>query len=417
MPEFLPFIGTRYNHSKVNLSNVIAPPYDVIGHEYRDILYERDPYNVVRLELNRDPDPYTSAANFFEEWKREGILRREERPAFYVYHQIFNVPDGGQVTRTGVIGRIKLSRYEEKQVIPHERTMPAPKRDRLQLMEHTKANFSPIFGLISDPSVIFDQTLEVATVHAPIADVDEYLQNGEVVRHILWRLEDAAAENRIERIVGHGPVIIADGHHRYETALQYHEQHPEIPGAAYMMMFLSNLESEGTVILPTHRVLHRAPKFNQFRLIEKLRERYEIVTFTTREEGIAALERDDNAITLIQFNEEPRWVLVRDNSMENRPIINSLPVSRLEDEILKSIVGLTQKDIDDRTNLLYPHSVKELDEITESQNTDAAFLLRAVKPHEVSQVVKAGSFMPQKSTFFYPKLLTGLVFHQFEGQV
>ena len=415
MPEFLPFTGTRYNQAKVNLANVVSPPYDMISPEYRDILYARDPHNVIRLELNRDADPYTSAATYLNEWKCEGVLRRDERAAFYVYHQIFDTPSSKQVTRTGVIGRVKLTPYEAKQVLPHERTLPAPKLDRLRLMEHTKANLSPIIALVSDASFVFDRSLEVATVQPPLADVDEYLQDGEVVRHLLWRMEDTAAVERIEHIVGSNPIIIADGHHRYETALRYHELHPEIPGADHMMMFISNLESEGTVVFPTHRILHDAPNFNQYRLLEKLRERYELVPFTTREEGMAMLDRDDAALTLIEFNEDPRWVLARDLASEShRPVSGELPADRLESEILKQMIGLTQDDIDRRKNLLYPHSLKELDEIKESRSTDAAFLLRAVKPHEIASVVRQGHFMPQKTTFFYPKLVTGLVFNEFD---
>ncbi len=148
-------------------------------------MYARDPHNVIRLEWSRDADPYRSAEKYFTEWKRSGILKREERAAFYVYHQVFKKPNGEQVTRSGVIGRIKVSPYSAKEVIPHERTHDWPKKDRLELMEHTRTNFSPIFGLISDPSFLFDQSLEPAMVFPPLADVDEMLPSGETVRHIL----------------------------------------------------------------------------------------------------------------------------------------------------------------------------------------------------------------------------------------
>jgi uncharacterized protein (DUF1015 family) len=415
MPEFLPFIGTRYNSSKVHIENVTSPPYDVISQDYRDRLYARDPHNVIRLEWSRDADPYRSAEKYFTEWKRTGILRREDRPAFYVYHQVFKKPNGEQVTRSGVIGRMKVSPYSAKEVIPHERTHDWPKKDRLELMEHTHTNFSPIFGLISDPSFLFDQSLETATVHPPIADMDEMLPSGETVRHIVWRLEEPAMMERISRITRTMPAIIADGHHRYETAVEFHQKHPDVSGGAYIMMFLSNLQSEGAVILPTHRLVHDVAGFNQYHLLDRLRERFELLMFASREEGMAELERDDAALTLIEFNEDPKWVLLRDARLLERDFVKPA-AERIEEEIFIPLIGLSRQAISERVNLLYPHTIRELDEMEEEQAWDAAFLLRAVRPSELQAVVERGEFMPQKTTYFYPKLLTGLVFHEFEAQ-
>ncbi len=415
MPEFLPFIATRYNPSRVQLENVTSPPYDVISQEYRDLLYERDPHNIIRLEWNRDSDPYGTATRFFREWKKDGILRPDERPAFYVYRQIFRVPDGGEISRSGVIGRIKLSPYSEKEVLPHERTHAAPKQDRLALMEHLHANISPIFGLISDPSFFFDETLEIATAYAPLADVEESLPANGCIRHLIWRLPDETAENRISQLVSHSPVIIADGHHRYETAVEFHKRHPEIPGAEHMMMFLANLHAEGTVILPTHRLLFGLDNFNQYHLLRQLAARFELLPFHSREEGIAELERDESAVTLLEFPEDPRWMLVRDSNPQERDSLH-LPASRLEEDILIPMAGMTRTQIDARSNLLYPHTVQEVDEIEESQLWNAVFYLRAVRPSEMQRVVEHGGFMPQKTTYFYPKLLTGLVMHEFGAQ-
>jgi uncharacterized protein (DUF1015 family) len=415
MPEFLPLKGTRYNTSKVQIENVTSPPYDVISQDYRDRLYARDPHNVIRLEWSRDSDPYESAARYFKHWKQEGILKTDDRDAFYVYHQVFKKPDGEQVTRSGVIGRLKLSSYAAKEVIPHERTHDWPKKDRLELMEHTHANFSPIFGLISDPSFLFDQSLDIAMVHPPIADVEETLASGETVRHLLWRLQDEDGMLRIAKIVKPLTVIIADGHHRYETAVEFHEKHPDVAGGDHIMMFLSNLQSEGAVILPTHRLLHDVAGFNQYRLLDRLRERFELLTFTSREEGAAELERDDAALTLIEFAEDPKWVLVRDIRSPERDFVKPAAV-RLEEEVFIPILGISRKAIDERVNLLYPHTFRELDEFEEEQAWDAAFLLREVRPSELQAVVERGEFMPQKTTYFYPKLLTGLVFHEFGAQ-
>jgi uncharacterized protein (DUF1015 family) len=417
MPEFLPFIGTRYNSAKVPLANVTSPPYDVISDEFRNQLYERDPHNVVRLEFSRESDPYSSAAALLSMWKQQEILRRDAMPAYYVYRQIFDVAGIGEVTRSGVIGRLKVAEYGEHQVIPHERTHAGPKEDRLKLMEATLTNLSPIFGLISEASFVFDETLELATVNPALVDIDEVLPDGKLIRHLLWRLDDQSAAARIAHIVGKSSVIIADGHHRYETALEFHRRHPEFPQAAYQMMFISNLQAPGAVILPTHRLLHDTPNFDQYRLLEQLKERFELLPIASREEGLSLLERDSDAITLLEFPDEPKHVLLRDPKPHERDVTSeTLAVSRIEHEILRPLIGLSDEAIAHRTNLLYPHSEEELDEMEESQPWDMAFLVRAVRPDELTSVVEHGGFMPQKTTYFYPKLLTGLVMHEFEAQ-
>jgi uncharacterized protein (DUF1015 family) len=414
MPEFLPFIGTRFDKSKVSTEDVVAPPYDVISPDYRDVLYSRNDHNIIRLELSRDDDPYVSARNALREWLQEGYLVREKKPAFYVYYQTFTTPAGETVTREGVLGKLKLATYAEKQVLPHERTLMAPKRDRMKLLEHTHTNVSPIFALTSDPSFVFDETLQLATVMPALADVDEALPAGGTVRHTMWRLDDAMACDRIEKIIARGPVIIADGHHRYETALKYRDEHPDEPEAAYVLCFIANLNSAGTVVLPTHRVLHSVTGFNQYTLLEDLRTRFEIVAMDTREEATALLDRDDDVLTIIQLPEAPHYVAVRDLPTESRSPIRLVNAKRLEEEILLPVVGLSRQAIDEKRNLLYPHSLTELDDMLESAEWNAAFLLRAIRPSEMQQVVERGDFMPQKSTFFYPKLLTGLVMRQFD---
>jgi uncharacterized protein (DUF1015 family) len=413
MPQFLPFIGTRFDKSKVAIQDVVAPPYDVISPEYRDVLYARNDHNIIRLELSRDEDPYTSAQNCLSEWLNEGYLIREQRPAFYVYYQTFMTPSGETVTREGVLGKLKLAPYSEGEVLPHERTLMAPKRDRLKLLEHTKTNVSPIFALTSDPSFIFDDALQLATVHAALADIDEVLPSGATVRHTLWRLDDQMASDRVTKMVAQVPAIIADGHHRYETALKYHEEHPDEPEAAYVLCFIANLNATGTVVLPTHRLLHGVTDFNQYKLLEDLRDKFEIVQFESREEALALLDRDDEVLTVIEFPEAPKYVAVRDLPNESRSPERQVNAKRLEEEILMPVVGLSRQAIDEKRNLLYPHSVGELDEMKESAGWNAAFILRAIRPSEMQQVVERGEFMPQKSTFFYPKLLTGLVMREF----
>ncbi|HET6511561.1 MAG TPA: DUF1015 family protein, partial [Candidatus Kapabacteria bacterium] len=304
-----------------------------------------------------------------------------------------------------------------KQTLPHERTLAAPKRDRLALMEATNANLSPIFALIDDESLVFDQTLEVATVNAPVADIDERLENGETVRHMLWCLDDAIAVDRIEKIIGTQPIVIADGHHRYETAVAFSELHPKNHGAQYLMVFISNLRASGTVILPTHRVLYGMKDFNAYALFAKLREDYELHPYERREDAYEALLHDQKAVTMIELDEAPHFTIVRSRDERYASALEGLPVMQLQERILKQGAGLTQAAIDNKTNLLYPHSLQERDEMVAARrDVNATFYLRPVTPAEMARVVEEGDYMPQKSTYFFPKLLTGLVIHEFGVQ-
>jgi len=414
MNQFQPFKGTRYNLEKVKPKDVVSPPYDVISPEQQKNLYDKDPHNVVRLELNHDADPYTCAKQYFDEWKNNGVLRADPSSAFYVYYQTFKTPGGEQVTRRGVLGRLRLTPYSSGDVLPHERTLSGPKKDRMKLLSITQTNLSPIFGLIDDSVLIFDHTIDSVVANPPLADIDEKLENSESVRHTLWKLTDPALITRLEKLIATKKVIIADGHHRYETALSYSEEHPDNTAAKYMMIFIANLHSEGTVILPTFRVLHGKKDFNQFAFIAELKKVFSIELMDSREEGMKRLIADPSSLTLIQLPEEPKFVLVKDTAdLSKSSALDKLAVYRLHEKILKPIAGLTQSEIDNKTNLLYPHTLTELDSMISENDYNAAFILNPTKPQEVLDVTASGLFMPQKSTYFYPKLLSGLVFYEF----
>lgn len=416
MNLFSPFNGTRYNTSKVKPAEVTSPPYDVISVEQRDAFYEKDQHNVIRLELNRDSDPYSSAKNFFHAWKAESIVVRDEAPAFYVYYQTFRTPEGTQVTRRGVLGLLKTSPYSEGNVLPHEQTLPKAKKDRFALLETTKTQFSPIFGLIDDEAQIFDHTIDSVTAMTPLADIDEALPNGEEVRHTMWKLTDPPLVARLEKLISTKKVVIADGHHRYETAVTFGEAHPEIPGADEIMIYLANLRGDGTVILPTHRILYGLTAFNQYSFLTELEKKFEVTIAASREEAMAMLQQSD-ALTAIQFTEAPNWVVVKDQSdpTAHPTNLSRLAVYRLHEEILKPVAGVTQEQIDAKSNLLYPHTLSELDEMISRQDYNAAFILKPVSADEMMAITGEGAFMPQKSTYFYPKLLSGLVFYEMDA--
>lgn len=412
MNIFSPFRGTRYDSGNVQMSTVVAPPYDVISDQYRNELYDSDEHNVVRLEYSRDEDPYVSAKRDFDEWKRKGILIQDNEPAFYVYYQTFTAPGGEQLTRRGLIGRLKVTPYTEGNVLPHELTLPKAKKDRFDLLEATHTNFSPIFGLIDDDAFIFDHTIDAVTANAPLVDVDQKLPDGKTIRHTMWQLRDRSLITRLENLIAAKTIVIADGHHRYETSITFAAAHPQLDGADSVMMFLANLRAEGTVILPTHRILHSHESFNQYDFLAKLRQAFTIEVVEAKDEALGSLGKSD-VLTVIEFPEEPKYVVVYD-AVNGGSALEKLNVYGLHEKILKPICGLSQEQINAKTNLWYPHSVAEAGSMM-SAGYDACFYLASVTPEATLAVTSEGNFMPQKSTYFYPKLLTGLVFNEFES--
>jgi uncharacterized protein (DUF1015 family) len=415
MNSFSPFSGTRYNTETVKPSEVTSPPYDVISTEQRDAFYDKDEHNVIRLELNRDADPYSSAKQFFEQWKADGIVVQDEQPTFYVYYQTFRTPEGMQVTRRGVLGLLNTSPYSAGDVLPHEQTLPKAKKDRFALLEATKTQFSPIFGLIDDEAQIFDHTIDSVTAISPLIDVDEQLPSGERVRHTMWKLIDPPLVARLEKLIASKKIVIADGHHRYETSVAFAEAHPELVGAGKIMIYLANLRGDGTVILPTHRILYGLATFNQYSFLAELEKKFDVTIASSREEAMMLLQKQ-SAVTAIQFPEPPQWVVVSDraDASPNPTSLSRLAVYRLHEEILKPVAGLSQEQIDAKSNLLYPHTLSEVDKMISEQDYNAIFILKPVSADEMMAVTSEGAFMPQKSTYFFPKLLSGLVFYEME---
>ncbi|MFP6656551.1 MAG: DUF1015 domain-containing protein, partial [Pirellulales bacterium] len=280
------FPGLRYDLGHIGaLSNVVAPPYDVIGAEFQDELYKQHPANVIRLILNREEpgddehsNRYTRAAKFLRQWLREGVLFREGDPAIYVYHQVFEY-GGTQFSRRGFMARCGLERFGEGNIFPHEETMPGPKADRLNLTRSCKANLSQIFGLYPDPENEVQSILEEAI--AAVAPIEAKDQLGVV--HRIWPVTDINLISRLSAVIGPKPVFIADGHHRYETACNYKDElaaadrlSPTHPANGVLMMCVS-MSDAGMIVLPTHRLFRGLPEMTSGELAERLGD-----CFTTR---------------------------------------------------------------------------------------------------------------------------------------
>jgi uncharacterized protein (DUF1015 family) len=433
MPEIRAFRGIRYDLGHVgSIGDVVAPPYDVIDPALQESLYKKHPCNVVRLILNRkEPqddeanNSYTRAAKFLKIWREQGVLFTEADPAIYVYHQAFTV--GGRTdTRRGFMARMRISRFGQGIVFPHEETMPGPKMDRLLLTAVTRANLSQIFGLYPDPDGAAQELLEAAVAGQAPVEATDHLG----VVHRLWTVTDVGAISAVAAAMGPKPVFIADGHHRYETACEYRDQiydsgalNADHPADFVLTMFIA-MEDPGLLVLPTHRLFRGLPEMTAEELVEKLGR-----SFTTRQAGLgvqaaATVWEDVETVgrqdTLALFTQkDARWTIVQltdagraklaEVAASHNDEWRGLGVSILHQLIIRTLLGRT-----DLPKPRYVHLVEELiDGLSTGEFSLAALVMPATVDH-IRTLSLQGERMPPKSTYFYPKLLSGLVINPLE---
>jgi len=398
------FRGYRYGGGERDLTKVVAPPYDQISPAMQAGLYALHPANIVRVSFPRDDtdDKYARARETLDRWLAEGVWVKEEAPAIYPYQQTYRVGDR-TVTRTGVIALGEVTEYARGIVLPHERTHAGPKRDRMRLLEATGADLGLLFMLTSDP------TGEIMRVSAPptppIAEARDL--RGEL--HRLWRVTDPEAIGRLHGVMAEARVIIADGHHRYETAVEYARRHPE---ARDKLMAFFPLEAPGLTILPNHRLVHGVEGFAFPRFLEAARRWFDVAPLpdplgfrpTTRALGVAS---GADAVVLA----------LRDEAFDRLPwpsrtsqAWRRLAVSILHEGLLRPLLDITDAKLDARTHVDYTADQAEAVALARAGRYQAAFLIAPTTPEELQAVVRGGERLPQKSTHFYPKLLDGLVF-------
>jgi uncharacterized protein (DUF1015 family) len=414
-----PFRALLYDPARAgNLANVVAPPYDLIGAARQQQLYERSPYNVVRLELGRDPDRYAAAARTLADWLRDGILKRAERPAIYLYTQTFEV-GGRRLARSGFIARIRLEEFGRGRILPHERTFAAAKEDRLKLLTATRTNVSPIFGLYAGDHPELVRLRASVLDRAPFIDFVDDLRIGNELRAI----DDAAEIAIIQRQLASPRVLIADGHHRYETALNYRRvwRAGRDPAAVepydYAMMTLVACADEGLVILPTHRVVKQLAPDALAGFRSGVREMFEVEEFADDAAMRARLGAAGRGALGVALAEEPRPMLLRlrDRTEAERVLpevpreVRELDVSILHALVLDRLLGLSADQI--RAGGLVEYTVDAEAALAAVRDGRAAgaFLMNPPSIRDVELASDAGATMPEKSTYFYPKLLTGLV--------
>jgi uncharacterized protein (DUF1015 family) len=418
MADIQPLRALHYDQSLVGpLADVTSPPYDVIDAEQREKLLGRSPFNVVAVDLPKgEPggrDRYTSAGELFEAWQLQGVVVRDPEPSLWAHTQTYSGPDGETRTRRGFFCRVRIEGYGPGRVRPHERTHPGPKEDRLRLMRTTRANLSPIFSLFSDPAGAAWEALEPATVSTPWGEVTD----GDGTTHRLWRVSDAETIAAVQEATRDVELLIADGHHRYETANTYAEELGSDGEHRYVLMCLVALEDPGLTVFPTHRLVRGLDRERQEALREAMRRDFEIVEVPLEqiapEPGAGPLQ-----LGYIDSHHQQAYRLtLKDQAIADAALpgfseaYRSLDTGVLEALLLKGALGLSDDDISHFNGLFYARSTEEAVAMVRSGEYDAAFLMRPTPVSQVRDVAASGENMPPKSTFFYPKLLSGLLFN------
>jgi uncharacterized protein (DUF1015 family) len=472
MAEIAPFRGILYTPQAGDPSKLLAPPYDVISDAERAQLEALDPHNCVRLILPQPdgsapapekpkaeakPEPkakpaeakgdappadappaakpapveppadnrYQRAAATLKEWLRDGSLARDGRPAIYRYHQVFDF-DGQEVVRKGFVARVRLAAFDEGVVLPHERTLAGPKVDRLHLMRAARAHFSQIFALYADRERRSDTFFEAVEQEKPALEG----RTSDGVLHRVWRLTEAEAIRQVVRFLDGDKVYIADGHHRYETMLALRDElRAEGKGAGdrsaieYGSMFFCNMDDPGLVVMATHRVLQKLPRFDRDDLLMRARE------FFTVSEGPLAdaqvikralagyVKRGPTFAMITPGSDQIAYLRVRGDLIvgsvpamagQAKPLLE-LDVALLHGLVFESLLGIDRAAQEKQTNLRYVKDFGKAIEELRAPGVQAVFLMNPTRVEQVKAVADAGCVMPQKSTFFYPKIASGLV--------
>ncbi|MCL5292771.1 MAG: DUF1015 domain-containing protein [Actinobacteria bacterium] len=431
MAEIRPFKGILYDPQKIDgYASVVAPPYDVISREEQSALLRRHKFNVVRLILPQSMpgdspagNMYTRAASLFAAWLNKGVLTRDEVPAIYIYEQEYLFQDQTK-RRTGFIALAKIEDFASGKIKAHERTLAGPKADRLNLLRATKANLSQVFSLYSDPESEVERALTGCLSRSPLMDFSFHS-----VGQRLWRVTDPEVITRVTALMTDKPLFIADGHHRYETALNYRNEMRERTGKKsgdapfdYVMMMFVNMNADELTILPTHRVLKNLPKINEEKFRLNLAHFFEVTPAGSLEALISSMaERESehamgayigrNSYTLLTVKDEDLVQAALDG--EHSRDWKLLDVTILHGLVIGRVLGLKGTNMENGIN--FTIAEKEAVKLVDGGSYQAAFFLNPTRISQIRAVADRGETMPQKSTYFYPKLLSGLVFNKLEG--
>ncbi len=413
-----PFKGLRYNHSKIdNLGEVITPPYDVISPADQEHLHQKNPYNIIRLEYgkrlpsdNEKENRYSRAESFLNQWLADKLLEADQEPCYYLYEQNFT-HSSKKYCRRGIIAALRVEEYSNKFILPHELTMSVPKADRMELLKRLETNISPIFTLFPDPDQRLDHYFNAVSKKDCILEAQE--DSGQY--HRLWSLNNIALQEELTAYLTPQPLLIADGHHRYETALNYslNNRDQVSSGKDFVLATLVSMKDPGLLVLPTHRLVDDLAEAQEIMLNEIISRHFDYCEYGILKDidsevylnNLSFLNHDSSVIGIITKGKAGFL------TPKNYQYKAALPVALLHEQILKPVLAPGEKSEVDKNVLSYPHDIDTAIQAIISGQSRLAFILEPIAVEEVLRRAEKGEIMPQKSTFFYPKLPSGLVLH------
>jgi len=440
MAEIIPFRGIFYNPRKINnMADIVAPPFDIISEQEQLEYHERHPHNIIRLTLGMTHENdistnnrYTRAANCFNKWLSERTMKRDKIPAFYLTAMEFPF-ENRMVTRYGLIALIGLEPFENGVVLPHEKTFPNVKSERLELMKACHANLSPIFSLYSDNENLVLDKLKNTTFNKT---ADNVFTDNNGQKHMLWRITDKAVHRYVSEALKDKIIYIADGHHRYETALNYRDwlstEHPNFNGdhpANYVMMYLCSMEDPGLIVLPAHRMLNEVSAAARGSLIKKAKAYFDIITIPykddqraeARAQFISTLTSNNskNCIGVFMKDRKELYLLTLKPGVMDQMFTDELPevirnidVTVLSRLVFMEILGFDQSRHDNEKLIAYSSIAKDAIDAVDTGRHDITFILNPTKVEQVRNIAEAGLIMPRKATYFFPKVITGQVLNK-----
>jgi len=421
MAKIKPFRALRYMEKAGRSQDIVCPPYDIISESERLALIEKNPYNLIRLELPKGEKPYDEAADITRAWLKEGIIGEDEKEGIYIYEEKFEV-EGKSYSLKGFVSLVRLYEFSENVILPHEETLSKAKQDRFNLMTATGCSFSQIYSLYMDEDKSVSSKIEALSEGA--ADISFKTEDG--IEHNLWCVYDKEVIKFLADKLEDKKFYIADGHHRYETALNFARANSkdlsdDDERTNYCMMMLVNMESDGLVVFPTHRIVHSLESFDGRQMLIDAREYFhvgEISSYSTLEKNLKS-EYKAGKISFGAYFENRYYLLTLKTSLslaellpELHETLRTLDVSVLHSLILEKLMGIDKENMAKQINLKYTRDPEEAVEAVQN-GANCAFFLNPTRVEQIAAVGSAGQKMPQKSTYFYPKLITGLVMNKF----
>ena len=423
MAQIRPFKALRFTDKAGAVKEICCPPYDIVSDQQRLGYLAANEHNIIRLELPRESgDPYAQAARTLVDFEEKGVLALDEKPALYLYRESFEV-DGQEYFFTGIIAQVHLEEFSKGIVLPHEETLSKAKEDRFNLMNATMCNFSQIYSLFPDEKGEVASYLTRLTEGEP----DIRFTDDDGVTHTLWVVQDEAECKAICDCFDERKLYIADGHHRYETALRFRdylrdEGRAQVGDASdYCMMALVAMNDPGLVVFPTHRVVRDLDGFEPERVAAACKDAFEVAELDSDCDASALLKERYNAgdKSFVMYAKGRRWLMtLRDFSALNElcpdcsDALKGLDVTVLHTLVLERVLGIDKANMAAQINLTYTRDAAQAVELVDNGEANACFLMNPTKVEEIRAVASAGEKMPQKSTYFYPKLITGLVMNK-----